>query len=122
MGQVTVSIAERTYRIACDDGQEDHLVALAQDLDDRIGEMRKAFGEIGDSRLTVMAAIAVLDERSELKRRLAALEEQVAQLRDDRLATEAHTATELNALASAITDAADRIETVARTLNPDRAG
>jgi hypothetical protein len=29
MGQVTVTIADKIYRIACDDGQEAHLMALA---------------------------------------------------------------------------------------------
>ncbi|MCX7317851.1 MAG: cell division protein ZapA, partial [Hyphomicrobiales bacterium] len=53
MGQVTVTIADKIYRIACDDGQEAHLMALAAELDRRIDDMRQAFGEIGDSRLTV---------------------------------------------------------------------
>ena len=65
MGQVTVTIADKIYRIACDDGQEAHLMALAAELDRRIDDMRQAFGEIGDSRLTVMSAIACLDERAD---------------------------------------------------------
>jgi len=44
MGQVTVTIAEKIYRIACNDGQEPHLVELAAELDIKIGEMRAAFG------------------------------------------------------------------------------
>ena len=67
MGQVTVTIADKIYRIACDDGQEAHLMALAAELDRRIDDMRQAFGEIGDSRLTVMSAIACLDERAEMR-------------------------------------------------------
>ena len=81
MGQVTVTIADKIYRIACDDGQEDHLRSLAADVDDKIAEMRKAFGEIGDNRLTVMAAITFLDERLELRSRIARLESEVASLR-----------------------------------------
>ena len=56
MAQVTVTIAEKVYRIACDDGQEDHLRRLAAEVDGKIGQMRQTFGEIGDNRLTVMAA------------------------------------------------------------------
>lgn len=74
MGQVSVTIAEKQYRIACDDGQEAHLTALAAEMDRRIAEMRKVFGEIGDSRLTVMAAIAVLDEKAELAEKIKILE------------------------------------------------
>src|SRR5258708_23589910 len=65
MGQVSVTINGRQYRMACDDGQEDHLTRLAEDLDQRIEQLRTDFGEIGDMRLTVMAALIVADELSE---------------------------------------------------------
>ena len=81
MAQVTVTIADKVYRIACEDGQEEHLRRLAGEVDAKIGEMRKGFGEIGDSRLTVMAAITFLDEREELRARIASLEAEVGELR-----------------------------------------
>ncbi len=65
MSQVTVTINGRQYRMACEDGQESHLMRLAQDLDQRIEKLRGSFGEIGDTRLTVMAALTVADELSE---------------------------------------------------------
>lgn len=122
MAQVTVVIAEKTYRIACDDGQEEHLIALAADLDARIAQMRRAFGEIGDNRLTVMAAITCLDEGSETKRRLAELEKEVEALRDDRRAEQENASREAGEVASAIAEAAERIESVAKTLGQERVG
>ncbi|NJO54947.1 MAG: cell division protein ZapA [Bacteroidales bacterium] len=74
MGQVNVTINGRQYRMACEDGQEDHLVGLAQDLEKRIARLREAFGEIGDQRLTMMAAIMVADELHEAGRRIQSLE------------------------------------------------
>src|SRR5258708_2681985 len=65
VAQVNVSINSRQYRMACEDGQEDHLRQLAKDLDDRINTLRGQFGEIGDSRLVVMAALMIADERTE---------------------------------------------------------
>ena len=61
MSQVSVVIDGKTFRMACEDGQEAHLEALGRHLDGRIGEMRKAFGEIGDLRLgnsVMLGAIA----------------------------------------------------------------
>jgi len=58
MAQVSVSINGRQFRMACEDGQEDHLTNLARELDGRIERLRTKFGEIGDTRLTVMAALA----------------------------------------------------------------
>ena len=109
MGQVSVNIAEKQYRIACDDGQEAHLTALAAEMDRRIADMRKVFGEIGDSRLTVMAAIAVLDEKSELLEKIKALETERDTLKQAR-ELDQQTALEL------IDEAARRIEGVARQL------
>jgi cell division protein ZapA len=109
MGQVSVTIAEKQYRIACDDGQEAHLTALAAEMDRRIADMRKVFGEIGDSRLTVMAAIAVLDEKSELLEKIKALETERDTLKQAR-ELDQQTALEL------IDEAARRIEGVARQL------
>ncbi len=122
MGQVTVVIAEKTYRIACDDGQEDHLTALAADLDQRIAQMRRAFGEIGDNRLTVMAAIACLDEGAEIRRRVAELESEVAAVRAERDAMTNSAAFEADEVAGAITEMAERIEGVAKALGNDRTG
>ena len=62
MSQVNVTINGRQFRMACEDGQEDHVTDLARDLDARIEGLRAKFGEIGDTRLTVMAALTVADE------------------------------------------------------------
>ena len=48
--------------MACEDGQEAHLLGLARISIGRIDNLRKDFGEIGDTRLTVMAALTVADE------------------------------------------------------------
>ena len=61
MGQVNATIAGRQYRLACEDGQEDHLLALAKDIDTRIIDLRRKFGEIGDTRLTVMAGLMLAE-------------------------------------------------------------
>ena len=74
MAQVTVSIDGKAYRMACEEGQEDHLIELATNFDQYVGQLKTQFGEIGDLRLTVMAGIMVMDELSELNRRLKALE------------------------------------------------
>ena len=84
MSQVNVTINGRQFRMACEDGQEDHLQQLAKDLDERIVALRGQFGEIGDARLTVMAALMVADELSETGKKLRRLEEELAALQDAR--------------------------------------
>lgn len=80
MPEVNVDINGRKYRMACEDGQEAHLLSLAGRFNRQIDQLKGAFGEIGDNRLTVMAGIAVLDELGEAERRIAALKQDVADL------------------------------------------
>ena len=117
MGQVSVSINNRQYRMACEDGQEEHLTRLAQELDRRIAKLRSDFGEIGDMRLTVMAALIVGDELSEQGQRLRRAEDELAAQQDARMvASDRSKATE-SAIAAAFNAAAERIERLARALD-----
>jgi cell division protein ZapA len=117
MAHVSVTINGRQYRMACEDGQENHLIWLSGDLDRRIGQLRAQFGEIGDMRLTMMAALTVADELVEAGKRLRRLEEEMAALQDARaVATERAQATQA-AVAAALNSAAERIERVIKGLN-----
>jgi len=84
MAQVTVTIDGKQYRMACDEGQEEHLTELAGRFDQYVGHLKQSFGEIGDQRLTVMAGIMVMDELSELQRRMRGMESEIATLRKTR--------------------------------------
>src|SRR5262249_46368299 len=75
MTQVTATIAGRQYRLACEDGQEEHLQSLANDIEKLIIDLRRKFGEIGDTRLTVMAALMLADELAEAERKMRRFEE-----------------------------------------------
>jgi cell division protein ZapA len=117
MSQVTVTINGRQFRVACEDGQENHLQELAADFDERIERMRKNFGEIGDTRLSVMAALTVADELAETSARLRQMEQELAMLQGGRVASaERATATQA-AVAAALNSAAERIERITRRLN-----
>ncbi len=65
MAQVDVAINGRSYRVACDDGQEDHLRQLAEYVDRRVMELVESVGQIGEARLVVMASLLIADELSE---------------------------------------------------------
>lgn len=109
MAQVEVSINGRNYQIACDDGQEAHLVQLGEYIDKRVQELVSAVGQVGDSRLLVMTSLLIADELAEtyadLKKTSAAAEAAVS-------------AEEMEARLAGIVDAAAaRIESVTRDLS-----
>jgi cell division protein ZapA len=117
MSQVSVTINGRQFRMACEDGQEGHLMNLARELDDRINKLRTKFGEIGDTRLTVMAAITVADELSEAGQRIKRLEEELAALQNTQVAISDRNKAAQAAIATALSKAAERVENITKALN-----
>jgi cell division protein ZapA len=117
MSHVSVTINGRQYRMACEEGQEVHLLRLAESLESRIQSLRGKFGEIGDARLTVMAALMVCDELLDANNRIRSLEEELGELRDVRAtAADRAKATQI-AVANALNSAAERIEKTTQVLN-----
>lgn len=117
MAQINVTINGKSFRMACDDGEEDRLLGLAERFDGWIEELRGAFGEIGDQRLTVMAGIMATDQLTELEKKVASLQAELATVSDAR-------ALALNTLnkhesdvALAIDKAAAQLENLAVGLN-----
>jgi len=109
MAQVDVAINGKSYRIACDDGQEDHLLQLAAFVDQRIQELVASVGQIGDARLLVMASLLISDELSETFSNLNSV--------DDNGAVDA--AAEAEQVLAQTTEAlAQRIELIAEKLEP----
>jgi cell division protein ZapA len=67
MAQVSLQINGYGYFLGCADGEEDHLHALAADLDRRIEEIKTTAGPSGEARLLLMAALMLSDELYELR-------------------------------------------------------
>ncbi len=117
MSQVNVTINGRQFRMACEDGEEAHLMHLAEDLDLRISRLRTRFGEIGDTRLTVMAALTLADELSETKEKVQRIEPELATLQDASVDSADRAQSTQAAVAAALNAAAERIEMVTKQLN-----
>ncbi len=121
MSQVNVTINGRQFRMACEDGQEGHLQQLARELDERIAALRSQFGEIGDARLTVMAALMVADELAETGKKLKRLEADHAAMQDARGAAAERAGATQAAIVAAFNAAAERIESMAKKLGQSAA-
>ena len=72
MGQVTITLNGRSYKLRCGDGEEARLLALADHVQTRLTDLTAEFGPVGDERILVMAALMIADELFDARDALAA--------------------------------------------------
>jgi len=116
MGHVSVTIAGRSYTVACDDGEEEHLTNLAQYLDGHVSKLAQAVGQVGDARLLLMAGLLVADELSEALSRTDSLEADLAGARDALEKLQSELDETRKSAAEKVNAAAERVETIAGRL------
>jgi cell division protein ZapA len=116
MPLVNVMVNERSYAIACDEGQEEHLRKLAAHVDAKARELLKSAGQPGEQRLLLMTALTIADEyfdtRAELERRA----QEIAQTTGAHENTVARIAETEHEAAAMLNTAATRIDEVAARL------
>lgn len=82
MAQVVIEVNGRPYTMQCNDGEEEHLTALALMLDEEVGRIREAVGNVGDIRLLMMAGLVVSDRLVEARREVDGLRDHIRRLSD----------------------------------------
>ncbi len=116
MDQLSVTIDGKIYRMACGPDERDHLLALAGDLDQRIARIKQDFGEIGDTRAVIMAALMLGDELAQTRDRLNGLQQAIDGLTASRDADVERAIANEEDLAALIDRAAARLESLAVAL------
>jgi cell division protein ZapA len=115
--EVNVEINGRKYRMACEEGQQSHLIGLAARFNGQVEALKGAVGEIGDNRLTVMAGIAVVDELVEAERRIKELQTEVTVLTRAGQEVSAEIEALEERFAAKLDEAARKLESVASALD-----
>jgi cell division protein ZapA len=77
MGQIDVNLNGRSYTVACDDGQEEHLMELADYVARHADELAGSLGQVADSQLILMTSLMIADELGENLARIDALEKEL---------------------------------------------
>jgi len=116
MGQVNVSINDRSYSVACGDGEEDHLRELARYLDGHVTELAKSIGQVGDARLLLLAGLLISDEYSEALDQVKQLKAELARLREENDLTTGRSAQAEDKVAHVLGQATKRIAKIADRL------
>ena len=108
MAQVDISINGKTYRMACDEGQENRIRDLSTMVDAHVKDLVQQVGQVGDTRLLVMASLLVADELMDLRDAAHAVEEE----------DEDFNPSEVEEMTLSIEGLAERLEGLAGRLQP----
>ena len=77
MAQVEVTVNGREYLVACEDGEEEHLLELADYLNRSVTELVQSIGQVGEARLMLMAGLLIADELFDSRNSITKLESDV---------------------------------------------
>lgn len=121
MAQVTIKINGYAYTVGCEDGQEEHLQAMAAEIERRIAGIKALGGQSGEARLLLLAALLMADELHDVSAETRALRAAVAGAPRDAFAGAPGTAFDLApradpALGRRLNELAERAEEIAAAL------
>tara|TARA_B100000242_G_scaffold232993_1_gene172973 strand:- start:626 stop:1054 length:429 start_codon:yes stop_codon:yes gene_type:complete len=75
MVNVNVNFNGRDYLLACEEGQEEDLQKLTEELSKKFNQLKKDLGNLGEGKLLLITAIQVIDELYTLKTSLHKLKD-----------------------------------------------
>src|SRR5690606_18657159 len=116
MGQVKVSINDRSYTIACGDGEEDHVRELAAYVSKHVTDLADQVAQVGDASRLLMEGLMVADQRPRAMQKTMMLEQELENLSSQRGSLMERTRDAENSLADVLDDASRRIEELARRI------
>jgi cell division protein ZapA len=73
LAHVTIKLNGYSYTVGCEDGQEQHLMAMADQVESRIESIKKLGGSSGEARLLVLTALLLADEIHDMRIEMEAL-------------------------------------------------
>ena len=70
MANVNIVFNGKEFLLSCDDGQEEHLLELAEQLNNKFASLKNNLGNIGENKLLLITSIKVIDEYFETKKKV----------------------------------------------------
>ncbi len=125
MGQVNVRVNGYNHAIGCRDGEEQHVLALVGQIEEKVGLLRGLGGQLSESRMLLHVALLLADEANDLRTDLHRAQRALAEAEaapPAPMAAGPDPALTDPALAERLTRIAERIEGMAQGLEGNAAG
>ena len=70
MGNVNIKFNGKDFLLSCEDGQEEHLEELSQNLAEKFNHLKLKLGNLGENKLLLITSITLMDEYFETKKKI----------------------------------------------------
>ncbi len=70
MANVNIKFNGKEFLLSCEDGQEEHLEELSQNLSEKFNQLKSKLGNLGESKLLLITSITLLDDYFDIKKNI----------------------------------------------------
>ncbi len=81
MGNVNIKFNGKEFLLSCEDGQEEHLEELSQNLSQKFSQLKSKLGNLGESKLLLITSISLMDEYFETKKKIEEKKDEIEKLK-----------------------------------------
>jgi len=81
MGNVNIKFNGKDFLLSCEDGQEEHLEELSQNLAEKFNHLKLKLGNLGENKLLLITSITLMDEYFEKKKKIEEKKDEIEKLK-----------------------------------------
>ena len=70
MANVNIKFNGKDFLLSCEDGQEEHLEELSNNLSEKFNLLKSKLGNLGENKLLLITSITLMDEYFETKKKI----------------------------------------------------
>jgi len=82
MANVNIKFNGKEFLLSCEDGQEEHLDELSQNLNEKFNQLKSKLGNLGENKLLLITSITLMDEYFETKKKIEEKKDEIEKLKN----------------------------------------
>ena len=81
MANVNIKFNGKDFLLSCEDGQEEHLEELSQNLTEKFNQLKLKLGNLGENKLLLITSITLMYEYFETKKKIEERKDEIERLK-----------------------------------------
>tara|TARA_Y100001936_G_C15690679_1_gene465829 strand:+ start:46 stop:477 length:432 start_codon:yes stop_codon:yes gene_type:complete len=82
MGNINIKFNGKDFLLSCEDGQEEHLEELSQNLVEKFNSLKSKLGNLGENKLLLITSITLMDEYFETKKKIEEKKDEINKIKN----------------------------------------